>query len=142
MARVDERAAYAERKLDAHALMEDTTMKSALVKRSIVIAGHKTSISLEDEFWNGLKEIVQELRMTLTDVVGDIDARRSHSNLSSAIRLFILGYFRSQTFKGATGRLNVDKRAPQITQLAPQRRACRCFGKSGSAPGRHASHCS
>jgi predicted DNA-binding ribbon-helix-helix protein len=69
-------------------------MKSAITKRSIVIAGHKTSVSLEDEFWQSLKEIVRGRNVTLSFLVADIDARRPHGNLSSAIRLFVLDYFR------------------------------------------------
>jgi len=68
-------------------------MKSSVAKRSIVLGGHKTSISLEDAFWNGMKMIAWERRMTLSELVGSIDASREHANLSSAIRLFVLGYY-------------------------------------------------
>jgi predicted DNA-binding ribbon-helix-helix protein len=71
-------------------------VKSLVSKRSIVIAGHKTSVSLEDEFWNSLKEIASERNMTLAELVGAIDADRKHANLSSAIRLFVLGFYRDQ----------------------------------------------
>ena len=47
------------------------SMKSPVVKRSIVIAGHKTSVSLEDAFWKGLKEIADDRDMTLSDLVAD-----------------------------------------------------------------------
>ena len=70
--------------------------KSAISKRSIVIAGHRTSVSLEDAFWNSLKEIAAERGMTLTELVVAIDAGRKHGNLSSAIRLFVLGVYRDQ----------------------------------------------
>jgi predicted DNA-binding ribbon-helix-helix protein len=66
----------------------------AVIKRSIVIAGHKTSVSIEDEFWNGLKEIAAERGITLGELVGTIDGNRQHANLSSAIRLFVLGVYR------------------------------------------------
>ena len=62
-------------------------MKSRVVKRSIVIAGHKTSVSLEDGFWKSLKEIAGERHMTLSDLVASIDTDRQYGNLSSAIRL-------------------------------------------------------
>ena len=65
-------------------------MKSSVVTRSIVIAGHKTSISLENSFWRNLKDIAHSRLSTL---VGDIDQAREHGNLSSAIRLFVLDYF-------------------------------------------------
>jgi predicted DNA-binding ribbon-helix-helix protein len=71
-------------------------MKSAVVKRSIVIAGHKTSVSLEDAFWKGLKEIATGRDMTLSDLVASIDTERRHGNLSSAIRLFVLDHYRAQ----------------------------------------------
>jgi predicted DNA-binding ribbon-helix-helix protein len=69
-------------------------MKSPVVKRSIVIAGHKTSVSLEDAFWKGLKEIAISRELTLSDLVASIDTGRHHGNLSSAIRLFVLDHFR------------------------------------------------
>jgi predicted DNA-binding ribbon-helix-helix protein len=71
-------------------------LKSSVVKRSIVIAGHKTSVSLEDKFWDSLKEIASERGMTLGELVSAIDAHRNHTNLSSAIRLFVLGFYRDQ----------------------------------------------
>ena len=69
-------------------------MKSSVVKRSIVIAGHKTSVSLEDAFWVGLKEIAAKRDLTLSDMVASIDQDRQHGNLSSAIRLFVLDHYR------------------------------------------------
>ena len=69
-------------------------MKSPVVKRSIVIAGHKTSVSLEDAFWKGLKEIANGREVTLSDLVASIDTDRRHGNLSSAIRLFVLDHYR------------------------------------------------
>jgi predicted DNA-binding ribbon-helix-helix protein len=71
-------------------------MKSPVVKRSIVIAGHKTSVSLEDAFWQALKEIAASRAMTLSDLVAAIDKQRQHGNLSSAIRLFVLDFYRSR----------------------------------------------
>ena len=92
-------------------------MRSAIVKRSIVIAGHKTSVSLEDEFWSGLKEIARDQRASLSNLVGEVDTRRQHGNLSSTIRLFVLDHYRAQmaalTSDGAEvdGPLPVAKRA-------------------------------
>ena len=71
-------------------------MKSPVVKRSIVVAGHKTSVSLEEAFWNGMKEISGLRNMTLSELVGEIDSNRQQGNLSSAIRLFVLDYYRAQ----------------------------------------------
>lgn len=69
-------------------------MKSLVVKRSIVVRGHKTSVSLEDAFWQGLKEIALSRRTTLSNMVADIDACRQHGNLSSVIRLYVLDRLR------------------------------------------------
>ena len=79
-------------------------MKSPVVKRSIVIAGHKTSVSLEDAFWRGLKEIASGRDMTLSDLVAAIDAERQHGNLSSAIRLYVLDFYRNQLSDHNEGR--------------------------------------
>jgi predicted DNA-binding ribbon-helix-helix protein len=70
-------------------------MKSTVVKRSIVVGGHKTSVSLEEPFWTSMKEISQQLRVTLSELVSEIDTNRQQSNLSSAIRLFVLDHFKS-----------------------------------------------
>jgi predicted DNA-binding ribbon-helix-helix protein len=70
-------------------------MKSPVVKRSIVIAGHKTSVSLEDAFWRGLKQIASGCDRTLSEMVAIIDSGRAHGNLSSAIRLFVLDHYRN-----------------------------------------------
>ena len=71
-------------------------MKSPVLKRSIVLAGHKTSVSLEDAFWSGLKEIAGKRLMTLSTLVDTIDAQRQQGNLSSALRLFVLEFYRGQ----------------------------------------------
>ena len=65
-------------------------MKSSVVKRSVMISGHKTSVSLEDPFWSGLKEIAHSERATLPELLAKIDRERERGNLSSAIRLFVL----------------------------------------------------
>jgi len=77
-------------------------MKSPVVKRSIVVAGHKTSVSLEEAFWNGMKEISSARNMTLSELVGEIDGQRKQGNLSSAIRLFVLDHYRSLAFTTRT----------------------------------------
>ncbi len=69
-------------------------MKSGIAKRSIVIDGHKTSVSLEDAFWSTLKEIAHARSQTLSQMVAAIDNERQQGNLSSAIRLFVLGHYR------------------------------------------------
>ena len=69
-------------------------MKSSIVKRSIAIDGHKTSVSLEDAFWTDLKNIAHTQQTTLSELVTKIDQTRD-GNLSSAIRLFVLHHFRN-----------------------------------------------
>jgi predicted DNA-binding ribbon-helix-helix protein len=69
-------------------------MKSPIMKRSIVVAGHKTSVSLEAAFWNGMKEISGQRSVTLSELVGEVETQQG--NLSSAIRLFVLDYFKTR----------------------------------------------
>jgi predicted DNA-binding ribbon-helix-helix protein len=70
-------------------------MKSQVVKRSVMIDGHKTSICLEDAFWSSLKAIAQAQGATVAQTVTTIDETRKQSNLSSAVRLFVLDYVRN-----------------------------------------------
>ena len=65
-------------------------MESLVVRRSIVIAGRKTGISLEDAFWNGLREIAHGRKETVSQLVASIDANRKAGNLSSVIRVLFL----------------------------------------------------
>ena len=71
-------------------------MKSLILKRSVVLRGHKTSISVEYAFWNLVKEIAGSGRMSVSELVSAIDSERRHGNLSSAIRLFVLSFYREQ----------------------------------------------
>ena len=88
-------------------------MKSPVVKRSIVIAGHKTSVSLEDAFWASLKEIASHRDITLSDMVASIDTGRNAGNLSSAIRLFVLDHYRAQ-LNGGASRETDNKRTASV----------------------------
>lgn len=66
------------------------------LKRSVTISGHRTSVSLEREFWNALTEIAKETKRPLADLIDDIDKRQARGkNLSSALRVFVLAYFRN-----------------------------------------------
>ena len=67
--------------------------KSPIAKRSIVVGGHKTSVSLEDAFWTDLQTIANESDSTMSDLLANIDQSRSGGNLSSAIRVFVLEYW-------------------------------------------------
>ena len=78
-------------------------MKSAIVKRSIVIDGHKTSVSLEDAFWSSLKNIAHTEGVPLSKMVTEIDKTRERGNLSCAIRLFILEQVRTKALARQSG---------------------------------------
>jgi len=72
-------------------------MESPVIKYSVLVSGHKTSITLEDEFWNSLQEIAGERRKTVSRLITSIDARRNEfANLSSATRMYILRHYRNQ----------------------------------------------
>ena len=66
---------------------------SRVVQRSLRVDGHKTSVSLEDSFWNALKEIASTQEMALQELILKIDQERKHANLSSAIRLYVLSHY-------------------------------------------------
>ncbi len=70
------------------------------VKRSLTIAGHRTSISLEEPFWQALRQVAREKRKPLPALIFQIDAQRNKTNLSSAIRVYLLEYFRERAAKG------------------------------------------
>jgi predicted DNA-binding ribbon-helix-helix protein len=74
----------------------DSVLAVAVLVRSIILAGHKTSVSLEDAFWEGLKDIAKTKRKTLSELVGGIDIDREHANPSSAIRLFVLNHYQAR----------------------------------------------
>ena len=69
-------------------------MKSLVIKRSVVLAGHKTSISLEDAFWDSFREIAASRGMPLSALLSEVELGHHHGNLSSGIRLFVLNHYR------------------------------------------------
>jgi predicted DNA-binding ribbon-helix-helix protein len=71
-------------------------MKSLIIKRSLKLSDRTTSIGVEDDFWSSLREIAKARQQTLSHLVSSIDAERKHANLSSAVRLFVLGFYRNQ----------------------------------------------
>jgi predicted DNA-binding ribbon-helix-helix protein len=97
-------------------------MKSPIVKRSIVIAGHKTSVSLEDAFWKGLKQIAMGRDLTLSEMVTVVDSGRGPGNLSSAIRLFVLDHYRAKISKETDGQtlphLGIEPNGGKLVTLA------------------------
>jgi len=92
--------------------------RSPIIKRSIVIDGHKTSMSLENEFWDALREIANREKTNLAKLVGRIDHERTNINLSSTIRVFVLNYFRSRDT------------SPVITPMNGSKRSLRAYGTS------------
>jgi predicted DNA-binding ribbon-helix-helix protein len=94
-------------------------MKSPVIKRSIVIAGHKTSVSLEDAFWKGLKDVAITRNVTLSDLVAAIDSERRHGNLSSAIRLFVLDHYQAQKIGPGEARTTEPAQTPREIVLVP-----------------------
>jgi predicted DNA-binding ribbon-helix-helix protein len=82
-------------------------VKSLVVKRSIAVDGHKTSVTLEAAFWNGLKQIASDRHLSMSELVSVIDSGRLNANLSSAIRLFVLDHYRTMT-EAAAGQQNPD----------------------------------
>ncbi|MBH69028.1 MAG: aryl-sulfate sulfotransferase [Rhodospirillaceae bacterium] len=74
------------------------TGKSPIRKRSIVVCGHRTSISMENEFWNVLKTIASTKGQSLSTIISHLDAHRK-GNLSSTIRIFVLKELLNQNSK-------------------------------------------
>ena len=96
-------------------------MRSAMVKRSVVIAGHKTSVSLEEPFWAVMRQIAESEATTVSAILRRIEASRGNSNLSSATRVFALEHVR--------GRAGV-----QTAAVMPARAAAMMSPTGGNAP--------
>ncbi len=94
-------------------------MKSQVAKRSICIVGHKTSVTLEDAFWQGLKEIAGAHDKTRSELVAAIDSERQGNNLSSAIRLFVLDFYRNQRSEEEPLPLMAARHRPAEPQSLP-----------------------
>jgi predicted DNA-binding ribbon-helix-helix protein len=90
-------------------------MKSTITKRSVVIDGHKTSVSLEDPFWTAVRDITQARDTTVSALLHEIDSNRANANLSSAVRVFVLEYVRQNGIKAAL------EDGEQESQQDPQR---------------------
>lgn len=71
------------------------------VKRSFNIAGHRTSISLEAPFWDALKEIAARENMAMAQLVARVDQKRDGAGLSSAVRVWLLDYYRTKVTQKA-----------------------------------------
>jgi len=75
-----------------------------VVKRSLVVAGHRTSVSLEDAFWRRLKAIAAERGLSVNALAAAVDAARGGANLSSALRVFVLQALAQPSASGSSGR--------------------------------------
>ena len=94
----------------------DVVRNVSVPKRSVVLSGHKTSVSLEEGFWTSLKEIAASRDMSLLALVNEIDLSMDHANLSSAIRVFVLNHFRGRLGLPAVGWQRVSE--PTSTEIA------------------------
>ena len=90
-------------------------MKSVIIKRSIVLNGHKTSVSLENEFWEGLRQIADAQKSKVSAMVQRIDRERTNRNLSSAIRIYVFNYFRERLASERTSAGTAPAWAPTAT---------------------------
>jgi predicted DNA-binding ribbon-helix-helix protein len=107
-------------------------MRSSVTKHSIVLSGHKTSVSLEEAFWKALKTIAALRGTTLSDLVATIDTNREHANLSSAIRLFILDFYRNRLGERMAGEhvAVLGAAAPDQTAAPSDKEEDGCLGRS------------
>lgn len=99
-------------------------MKTAVIKRSIFINGKKTSVSLENEFWDALHEIAEQNNTTAAKLAGEIARQRSTVNLSSAIRVYVYKHFRTREGKSDPARRHLDR-----TTLTKQAAECRALAE-------------
>jgi predicted DNA-binding ribbon-helix-helix protein len=102
--------------------IHEEAMNSSVKKRSIVIGSHKTSISLEDDFWACLRQIARERATTASELIGMLDAARNGGNLSSTIRVFVLDHYRNnvastvlRNHAGLSGRLSDRNAEPSLS---------------------------
>ncbi len=102
------------------AMKSQIVKRSTSAKRSVLIAGHRTSVSLEDAFWKALKEIAGERDMTLSNLVAAINSERQLNNLPSAVRLFVLGLYRDQISEYEKRGRTREKLANAAVPIAPK----------------------
>jgi predicted DNA-binding ribbon-helix-helix protein len=90
--------------------------KSAVTKRSVVIGGHKTSVSLEEPFWSEVRAIAEAEQITVSNLLRRIDRERSNANLSSAIRVYVLEHVREKV-RRMHRELEDETYTPQLAAL-------------------------
>jgi len=99
-------------------------MNTAIIKRSVLIMGRKTSISLEDMFWHGLKDIAAEKRVSAATLLAEINRMRGSTNFSSAVRQFVMAHYINlvsdlrQAAKASHASSSRDDRAVNVTRQA------------------------
>jgi predicted DNA-binding ribbon-helix-helix protein len=93
-----------------------TRIGSLVIKRSIVRDGHKSSVSLEDQFWDALREIAGGKNMTVSALVATFDHGGNRDNLSSAIRVFVLDHFRRSSEHTPAGSAQSDTAAARTAE--------------------------
>ena len=93
--------------------------ESGVMKRSVVLDGHKTSVSLENEFWSALREIASREKTNVSKLVARIGHDRTNINLSSTIRVFVLNYFQSRDMSPAITSLDGSKRSARAYETNP-----------------------
>ena len=76
-------------------------LKTLVCKRSVKLDGRRTSVSIENEFWDGLREIAGGQRLSISELVNQIARNRDNINLSSSIRLYVFNHFRALAQKAA-----------------------------------------
>jgi predicted DNA-binding ribbon-helix-helix protein len=94
-------------------------MRSAVIKRSVIVGKHKTSVSLEDGFWTGLKEIAASRQLTCSRLLTEIDEHRQSSNLSSAIRMFVLQFYLE---RGRQAHRAISSSLDEVSNVRPEPR--------------------
>jgi predicted DNA-binding ribbon-helix-helix protein len=107
-------------------------MKSVVIKRSILINGRKTSVSLENEFWAALHEIAVRKNTAVSAMVERIDSDRENINLSSAIRVFVLSHFRPQAKMRVPQAVNSGRRNTNSGSLRARAEECRALAEAFS----------
>jgi predicted DNA-binding ribbon-helix-helix protein len=105
-------------------------MKSVVIKRSILINGRKTSVSLENEFWDALHEIADRGDIALSTIVDQIDTGRDNINLSSAIRVFVLNHFRPLSGREVEQNSCSRRRSTNSGGLRARAEECRAFAEA------------
>jgi predicted DNA-binding ribbon-helix-helix protein len=105
-------------------------MKTVVIKHSILINGRKTSVSLENEFWDALHEIADRGNIALSAVVEQIDRDRDNINLSSALRVFVLNHFRPLSRTEAVQTSHSGRRKANSGSLRARAEECRALAEA------------